>query len=100
MTLVKGLSHVRQRYSSDTFRIWTLSEINMAVNALGDESLECILGWAKKDRGFRKLLLQGNEIKVSWNPSTTMDRADFFSSRRIWRESFMDLLLLGLRHCH
>ena len=65
MTLVKGLAHVRQRYSSDTSRIWTLSEINLAFNALGDEGLESVLGWAKKDLGCRKLLLQGNDIKVS-----------------------------------
>jgi hypothetical protein len=65
MTLVKGLAHVRQRYSSDTSRIWTLSEINLAFNALGDEGLESVLGWAKKDLGCRTLLLQGNDIKVS-----------------------------------
>ena len=65
MTLVKGLAHVRQRYSSDTSRIWTLSEINLAFNALGDEGLGSVLGWAKKDLGCRKLLLQGNDIKVS-----------------------------------
>jgi len=65
MTLVKGLAHVRQRYSSDTSRIWTLKEVNMAFNSLGDEGLESVLGWAKKDLGLRKLLLQGNDIKVS-----------------------------------
>jgi len=37
----------------------------MAFNSLGDEGLESVLGWAKKDLGLRKLLLQGNDIKVS-----------------------------------
>jgi hypothetical protein len=64
--LVKGLAEVRKRYSSDTSRLWTLKEINMGANALGDESLESILGWAKKDLGMTKCLLQGNEIKVGY----------------------------------
>ena len=81
MTLVKGLAHVRQRYSSDTSRIWTLSEINLAFNALGDEGLESVLGWAKKDLGCRKLLLQGNDIKVSPTTVHVFLPADQCSSR-------------------
>jgi hypothetical protein len=89
MTLVKGLAHVRQRYSSDTSRIWTLSEINLAFNALGDEGLESVLGWAKKDLGCRKLLLQGNDIKVSLTISRVCPLADEWSSRSnlIWMGS-------------
>jgi len=79
MTLVKGLAHVRQRYSSDTSRIWTLSEINLAFNALGDEGLESVLGWAKKDLGCRKLLLQGNDIKVSLTITRICPSADELS---------------------
>jgi hypothetical protein len=64
-TLVKGLSHVRQRYSSDTARVWSLKEMNLGANTVGDEGLESILGWAKKDLGMSKVLVQGNDIKVS-----------------------------------
>lgn len=64
VTLVKGLSHLRQRYSSDTARVWSLKEINLGCNTLGDEGLESILGWAKKDPGTAKVLLQANDIRV------------------------------------
>jgi hypothetical protein len=69
VTLVKGLAHVRQRFSSDTSRVWSLREMNLGANALGDEGLESVLGWAKKDLGTVKVLLQGNDIKVSWAPT-------------------------------
>jgi hypothetical protein len=39
--------------------------MNLGANALGDEGLESVLGWAKKDLGTVKVLLQGNDIKVS-----------------------------------
>lgn len=68
ITFVKGLSHLRQRYSSDTSRVWSLREINLGCNAVGDEGLESVLGWAKKDPGMGKLLLQANEIKARFLP--------------------------------
>lgn len=72
ITLVKGLAHHRQRYSSDTSRVWSLKELNLGCNDLGDEGLESVLGWAKKDPGTAKLLLQGNGIKVSRKDATVV----------------------------
>lgn len=78
-TLVKGLSNLRQRYSADISRAWSLKEMNLGCNALGDEGLESVLGWAKKDHGTAKILMQANDIKVgrlipSSNVTVLMDR--------------------------
>jgi hypothetical protein len=38
--------------------------MNLGCNTLGDEGLESVMGWAKKDPGTAKVLMQANDIKV------------------------------------
>ncbi|WWC91520.1 uncharacterized protein L201_006466 [Kwoniella dendrophila CBS 6074] len=66
LTLFKGLSTLRLRHSSPELGlgIWGLKEINLGMNGLDDIALDCVLGYAKKDVYLKRVLVQGNEIKL------------------------------------
>jgi hypothetical protein len=69
--LFDGISRMRKQVNhglSDTAgvdEVFTLREVNLGGNGLGDEALECVLRYAKKDPGMRKLHVQSNECQVN-----------------------------------
>ncbi|KAK4686808.1 hypothetical protein P7C73_g3309, partial [Tremellales sp. Uapishka_1] len=68
ISLFRGLSQMRQRRNqTHVNEVWGLTEINLGCNSLGDEALDTILGYAKKDVCLRKLLVPVNEIRLENN---------------------------------
>ncbi|KAK8853054.1 hypothetical protein IAR55_003755 [Kwoniella newhampshirensis] len=64
LTLFKGLTTIRSRYSSPDLGlgIWGLTEVNLGVNSLDDAALDGVLAYAKKDGFLQRVLVQGNII--------------------------------------
>ncbi|WVF73126.1 hypothetical protein IAT40_007945 [Kwoniella sp. CBS 6097] len=70
LTLFKGLSTLRARYSSDGVSgggLWGLKEVNLAANGLDDAAFDGVLAYAKKDVWLRRVLMQGNSITLQNN---------------------------------
>ncbi|WVR00303.1 hypothetical protein IAU59_007446 [Kwoniella sp. CBS 9459] len=70
LTLFKGLTTLRSRYSSDGVSgggLWGLKEVNLAANGLDDAAFDGVLAYAKKDVWLRRVLLQGNSITLRNN---------------------------------
>lgn len=65
VTLLKGLSSLRGRFTSPELGIWGLGEMNLASNGLGDAALDAVLGYVKKDVMVRRVYMQANDIEVS-----------------------------------
>ncbi|WWD19464.1 hypothetical protein CI109_103924 [Kwoniella shandongensis] len=65
LTLFKGLTTLRSRYSSPEIGlgIWGLSELNLGVNSLDDAALDGVLAYAKKDGFLQRVFVQGNDIR-------------------------------------
>ncbi|OCF32157.1 hypothetical protein I317_07118 [Kwoniella heveanensis CBS 569] len=70
LTLFKGLTTLRARYSSDFGQrgtLWGLKEVNLAANGLDDSAFDGVLAYAKKDVLLRRVLMQGNSITLRNN---------------------------------
>lgn len=77
VTLFTGLRSLRPRYAAaiaregggnvDTYgeRGWSMREVNLGVNGIGDEGFEAVMRYARGDEGMREVRLQGNDIRVS-----------------------------------
>ncbi|WVO12783.1 hypothetical protein L204_100391 [Cryptococcus depauperatus] len=72
LTLFKGLSTIRTRYSASELGLWGLQEINLAACDINDEAFDSIIAYAKKDVFLRYIYLQGNLITLRDNVESVM----------------------------
>ncbi|ORY28163.1 hypothetical protein BCR39DRAFT_535829 [Naematelia encephala] len=73
-TLFAGLTTLRARYSVPTGglvpptpreEMWGLRDVNLAFNGIGDQALDVVLGYAKKDGAMRSIWVGGNDIQLN-----------------------------------